>query len=83
MKASPIPYIKDAKLRGSLFDSNESTGLIVGVDTNFYIDHEEPLQALHVIREHWRWPLGELPEGHEYLLVLPNKFPGLRIVFLV
>ncbi|KAI9674070.1 MAG: hypothetical protein M1822_009565 [Bathelium mastoideum] len=46
MKASPVGYVRDAKLRGSLFGSEDSSGLVSSVDTGFFVDHEEPLQAL-------------------------------------
>lgn len=70
MAASPVEYIKAAKLRGSLFDSSDTSGLVSGVDTGFYVDHEEPLQALTWMMEHGSWPLGDLPEGHEFLFLV-------------
>ncbi|KAJ9129953.1 Tartrate dehydrogenase [Pleurostoma richardsiae] len=71
MKTSPITYINQATLCGSLFEPSDSSGLVSGVNTGFFVDHEEPLEALSVVRETWRWPLGDLPDGHEYLLVIP------------
>lgn len=73
MEASPIEYIRQAKLRGSLFDSTDSTGLVSGVDSSFFVDHSEPLEALQAVRDELEWPLGDLPDGHEYLLVIPAK----------
>ncbi|WEW59404.1 hypothetical protein PRK78_004876 [Emydomyces testavorans] len=73
MRVSPIPYIREAKLCGSLFKPEDSTGLVCGVNTGFFVDHEEPLDALKMVRETWDWPLGDLLDGHEYLLVLPGK----------
>ncbi|PGH02792.1 hypothetical protein GX51_04403 [Blastomyces parvus] len=73
MEASPISYIKNAKLCGALFNPEDSTGLICGVDTGFYVDHEEPLDVLERVRQDFRWPLGDLLDGHEYLLILPGK----------
>lgn len=73
MKASPIPYIREAKLYGTLFEQDDTTGLVCGVNTGFFVDHEEPLDALMTIRETQEWPLGDLPDGHEYLLLLPAK----------
>ncbi|KAI2628520.1 hypothetical protein GGR54DRAFT_628424 [Hypoxylon sp. NC1633] len=70
MKASPISYVRDAKLCGSIFDAKDSTGLVSGADSNFFIDHREPLEALRVVREVWNWPLGELLDGHEYVLIM-------------
>ncbi|KFA50737.1 hypothetical protein S40293_11535 [Stachybotrys chartarum IBT 40293] len=73
MSASPISYVHDAKLSGTLFDPADSTGIVSGVNTNFFVDHKEPLEALALVRESWDWPLGNLPDGHEYLLILPGK----------
>ena len=72
MMASPINYVNQAKLRGAIFD-HTNNGLVSGVDTEFYVDHEEPMAALHEIRQSLKWPLGDLPEGHEFLLVLSYK----------
>ncbi|KAL9043761.1 MAG: hypothetical protein Q9214_003060, partial [Letrouitia sp. 1 TL-2023] len=46
MKGSPISYVKDAELRGSLFDSTDTSGAVSSVDTSFFVDHTEPLKAL-------------------------------------
>ncbi|EEH19746.2 hypothetical protein PABG_02005 [Paracoccidioides brasiliensis Pb03] len=73
MKTSPISYIREAKLCGTLLKPNDSTGLVCGVDTGFFVDHQEPLEVLEKVRETWQLPLGDLPYGHEYLLVLPGK----------
>ncbi|OJD21471.1 hypothetical protein ACJ73_07186 [Blastomyces percursus] len=73
IEASPIPYIRNAKLCGTLFNPEDSTGLICGVNTGFFVDHEEPLEVLETVRQNWQWPLGNLPDGHEYLLILPGK----------
>ncbi|OJD10138.1 hypothetical protein ACJ73_09921 [Blastomyces percursus] len=73
MKASPIPYIRKARQCGTLFETKDSTGLVCGVDTGFFVDHEEPLEALELVRHIRQWPLGELLDGHECLLILPGK----------
>lgn len=73
MEASPIPYIKNATLHGTLFDPEDTTNLVSGVDTSFLVDHKEPLEVLEGVLEIWQWPLGDLPEGHEYLLLFPSK----------
>ena len=73
MRASPIPYISGAKLCGVLFEPEDSTGLVSGVNTGFFVDHEEPLEALAIVRDIWEWPLGDLPDGHEFLLIVPGK----------
>ncbi|EXA53662.1 hypothetical protein FOVG_01397 [Fusarium oxysporum f. sp. pisi HDV247] len=73
MKESPIQYIKDAAVCGTLFDANDVSGLISGVDTGFFVDHEEPLQALQQVQDDRNWPLGNLPNGHEFLLLVRAK----------
>jgi hypothetical protein len=70
MKASPIHYIQVAKLRGKLFNPHDDSGLISSVDTGFYVDHEEPLDALLWVRDSIEWPLGELWDGHEFILII-------------
>ena len=69
MKASPVQYVQNAVLKGTIFDKQDSTGLVSGVDSGFYVDHAEPLEALDYIRQEY-WPLGDLPDGHEFLLLL-------------
>ncbi|KAL2752782.1 hypothetical protein ACRALDRAFT_1052572 [Sodiomyces alcalophilus JCM 7366] len=66
---SPISYIKDAKLRGSLFCPNDTTGIISGVDSDFFVDHAEPLEALEWLKDEEQWPLGDLPDGYEFLFL--------------
>lgn len=77
MKDSPVAYVRDAKLRGSVFSCGEkdNTHLVSGVDTEFFVDHAEPEEALMDIHMHgsWTWPLGGLPEGHEFLLLFENR----------
>lgn len=71
MNASPIAYIRDAKLRGTLFEPENSTELVCGVDSGFFVDHDEPLAALGTIRKNQDWTLGNLPDGYEFLFILP------------
>ncbi|KAK3324074.1 hypothetical protein B0T19DRAFT_427680 [Cercophora scortea] len=79
MASSPITYVKDAKLRGRLFSAETSSGnakaddLVAGVDSNFFVDHDEPLAALAWLKERALWPLGELPDGHEFLFVFESS----------
>lgn len=48
IQASPIPYIRDAKLCGLLFGGfDASTELVCGADTNFFVDHKEPEEILN------------------------------------
>ncbi|KAI3131916.1 hypothetical protein CBS147309_191 [Penicillium roqueforti] len=71
MSTSPVPYIRDAERCGIIFDGKDTTGIVSGVNTKFFVDHKEPLKALAVVEKKWDWPLGKLPEGYEYLLILP------------
>ena len=73
MKASPIRYVKEAKLRVRLFNPEDIDGLVSSVDTDFWVDHNEPLKVLGWARDTVDWPLGELHDGHEFLLVLENR----------
>ncbi|KIW39876.1 uncharacterized protein PV06_08448 [Exophiala oligosperma] len=73
MKLSPVDYIQTARLRGSLFDERDSTGAVSSVFTNFFVDHAEPLRALDLVRKNLHWPLGELLEGHEFLLMIEAR----------
>jgi GNAT superfamily N-acetyltransferase len=73
MNVSPISYVKDAELRGSLFDPEDTSGAISSVYTNFFVDHTEPLAALEWVREGLDWPLGELLDGYEFLFMIQNR----------
>lgn len=73
MKASPVRYVQGAKLRGKLFDAKDESGLVSSVDTGFHVDHKEPLEALTWVRESMEWPLGELIDGHEFILILQAR----------
>ena len=76
LKSCPIPYIRDAKLHGTLF--NDESEMVSGVDTGFFVDHDEPNAALKVIKADSSWPLGDLPEGHEFLLIIQHRRRSLR-----
>ena len=47
------------------------TGAVSCVYTEFYVDHAEPLEVLEVFKKARGWCLGELLNGHEFLLILP------------
>jgi hypothetical protein len=76
MGASPILYVRTARLCGSLFNPEDTSGLVSSVDTSFFVDHTEPLEALVWVREEFEWPLGELSDGHEFLLILEGRRRG-------
>ncbi|KAJ7237589.1 hypothetical protein C8J57DRAFT_1193903 [Mycena rebaudengoi] len=62
-----ISYLKGVQLCGSLLQNAAATGVMSCVFTAFYVDHEEPLQE----GQDMMWPLGVLPEGHEFLCITP------------
>ena len=66
MRSSPVPYVKEAGLRGSLLGTGED-GSVSCADTAFWIDHEEPLAALvSVWAKGIEWSFGDLPEGMSF-----------------
>ncbi|SPO00483.1 uncharacterized protein DNG_03232 [Cephalotrichum gorgonifer] len=69
MDASPVEYIREAAPMGTAFDEDDPSGLVSGADSEFYVDHTEPLKALEAVRQEC-WPLGDLPDGYEFLLLL-------------
>ncbi|KAK1659832.1 hypothetical protein BDP55DRAFT_619425 [Colletotrichum godetiae] len=73
LKASPITYVREAQLCGRLFHSDDASGMVSGVNSNFYVDHAEPLDALACFQEDGNWPLGELPDGHEFLFLVEKS----------
>jgi hypothetical protein len=71
--ASPISYVRDAKLRGNAFMPNDTTGLVASVDSGFFVDHTDPLEALAWVRHEMDWPLGELFDGFEFFLIFEAR----------
>jgi len=71
LASTPIDYLKDAKPCGSLFEENCTTGAVSSLLTRFYIDHHEPLDVLKDFKSRGRWCLGDLLEGHEFLIIIP------------
>ncbi|THY86519.1 hypothetical protein D6C93_07861 [Aureobasidium pullulans] len=68
LASCPVDYVRTARLRGSAFESNVDDGTISCADTKFFVDHAEPHAALDALRDKGiKWPLGRLPEGHEFL----------------
>ena len=72
-QVAPIAYLQPSNidLRGSLFQNEYDNGVVCSVFTQFYVDHREPLEALEVFKKAGRWCLGELLDGHEFLIVVP------------
>jgi len=74
MDSCPVGYVKNAKLHGSLFSEDVKDGTVSCADTGFWVDHEEPLDALRIVLEKGIvWPFGELPDGHEFLILVKAK----------
>ncbi|KAJ5894754.1 hypothetical protein N7495_006445 [Penicillium taxi] len=74
MASSPIKYVRTARLHGSIFDDNTHDGTVSCADTQFWVDHEEPLETLASVRANGIvWPFGELLEGHEFLIMVKAK----------
>ena len=61
-----IEYLIGKNLVGKLF-GNESDETVALVDSEFYIDHTKPVQALANLPSYIYWPLGKLLEGHEFV----------------
>lgn len=74
LRATPVNYLKgsDTRLVGTAFDSECVSKAVSAVCTNFFVDHREPLEVLDGFRREYGdiWPLGELPEGHEFLILV-------------
>ena len=71
LAASDVSYLKSVQLRGSIFEADCNTGAVSSVFTEFYVDHDEPLEALDKFKVRGPWCLGDLLDGHEYLVVFP------------
>jgi hypothetical protein len=71
LDSTPVDYLKDIKPCGALFEEGCTTGNVSSVFTRFWVDHTEPLDALNVFKANGRWILGDLPEGHEFLIIVP------------
>lgn len=70
MAASPVKYVRDAKLKGSVFGLEDGTGTVCCADTNFWVDYAEPLAVLAEVKKKVTWPFGELPEACEFLVLV-------------
>jgi hypothetical protein len=77
MDASLVEYVKTAALYGSLFEKpgcweivQDTENVVSCAFTEFWVDHKEPLAVLEEVRKTRHWPLGENPEGHEYVVLI-------------
>ena len=80
MKDTPIGYLKTAKPCGSLFQDDYEPGVVSSVLTDFFVDHAEPLAALDGFKADGDWCLGELLDGHEFLIILPVTVKPLGLI---
>jgi hypothetical protein len=69
---SPVQYLHNSKPHGSLFDNNTKDGTYCSIDTQFFVDHTEPLTILDQIPRN-NWPYGSLLEGHEFATIVQHK----------
>lgn len=61
MDSSPVSYIKEAVLRGDLFETHGQDNIVCCAYTNFWVDHSEPLEVLQAVKargtdwlvQHW------------------------------
>ncbi|KAF2800573.1 hypothetical protein K505DRAFT_399896 [Melanomma pulvis-pyrius CBS 109.77] len=71
MTCSPVNYVKAATLKADFFGNDIQDGNVWCAFTNFWVDHKEPLGVLKNLNENGiHWPLGELPDGCEYLVIV-------------
>ena len=71
LTTSPVQYVKNMELHGSLFEDKVMSGAVTSVFTTFYVDHSEPLTSLAEYKTRNQWLLGDLLEGHEFFIILP------------
>ncbi|KAI5861981.1 hypothetical protein GGS23DRAFT_605904 [Durotheca rogersii] len=77
LAASPVPRLRGVRLRGTVFNAATPGSLVAGADTQFFVGRSELLTNLHLIEDQYAWPLGELPPGHEFLLLVPARDRGI------
>ncbi len=73
LNSSPIAYIRDAEPCGSIFDPDDATGMVMGANSHFFVDHAEPLDALYSLQADGDWPLGNLPDGREFMFLFERS----------
>lgn len=75
LRSCPVEYVRDAVVRGSLFEKNEEAGegVVCCADTGFLVDHEEPERVLRIFEEKGEWMLGSLPKRCEFLAIVRAK----------
>ncbi|EMD35925.1 hypothetical protein CERSUDRAFT_156662 [Gelatoporia subvermispora B] len=73
LAASPVPYIAVSAPHGSLFDPACADGSVSSANTTFLIDHAGFRDALELFEARNAWPLGALPQGHEFLVIVDRQ----------
>jgi hypothetical protein len=67
-----VTYLANKSLVGTVFQTipniDERTPKAL-INSEFHIDHREPLEALSNLPIDVQWPLGPLLEGHEFIVV--------------
>ena len=71
LKSSPVTYLNSNELKGSLFGSGYN-GSVSLLDTNFFLAHDVPHAILAEYLREGSWALGNLLEGHEFLVLARN-----------
>jgi len=70
LAVTPIPYLKSPILKGGLFQEDPESGVISSIFTQFFVDHDEPLQVLEEYKNRKEWPLGDLLKEHEFVILV-------------
>ncbi|KAF2842527.1 hypothetical protein M501DRAFT_927634, partial [Patellaria atrata CBS 101060] len=70
LRSSLVEYVNGAKVHGSLFHESHD-GSASTADTGLHVCYDEPSEILATIQQRGTmWPLGELLEGHEYIILV-------------
>jgi hypothetical protein len=71
MAASPVDHVRSARLNGSIFEKFYD---VCYAFTDFWVDHKESRDVLDSVVKGGRgWPLGQLPDGCEYLALVNGR----------
>lgn len=66
--------LRDATLEGTLFEPKPSLeGVVSCINTRNYVDINDVEAGIARAKEVGGWPLGRLPEGGEFLVLVENK----------
>ena len=78
MAYSPVRYIREGKMNGSLWGLGDTTG-VATLDTTFLVERQGMREAMRSMTERGRqWPLGGLPEGHEWVCMVKADWRELE-----